>query len=99
LTRIVAAVDAGIDLLPSQQQAEMMTGWHAHTLALLSVPAMPEGLRVDNKGVVEMDFRPSLLRVQHPRLTVHQTAAAGWLRQQLGVALSPSNIPVHLLLA
>lgn len=98
VTECVAAVHAGLEALPAHMQNPLITGWYVHTLHDLSLPAMPAEFRIGN-SVVEMNFRPSLLRNDHPRLTAHMAAAKGRLHAQLREALGPSGIEVSRLLA
>lgn len=99
ITEALAAIDAGLAALPSHMGTPLICGWHVHVMAGVSLPALPDTLRVNNMAVASINFRDSLLGADHPRLSAHRTHAATRLQAQLREALAPSGFDPSRLLA
>lgn len=78
LRTVVGHLDSTVQMLGGDTM-----GWFAHFVPELSLPALPMGIRTSHRGAVEMNFRASLLRHEHPFLTAVQTASRSWLQRQI----------------
>jgi hypothetical protein len=97
LSKAAAAIDASFEL-DRLAGNEHSVGWHAHTLSVLNVPALPLGVRVGHQGVSQMHYRDSLLAAQHPRFALQRTAAKGSLERQISTAVRPAGLVASNLL-